>query len=126
MGVHIGENIVVGANSTVTKSLSVKGIYGGNPAKFLKGIVPLSKEERINKVESIISDYQEIAEYHNIRPSIKIEYPNVIVDDFIVNFETMEYSGTETIITDDFRDYIRKWGIRIYTKRPFVSNFIVD
>ena len=36
--VRINNNIVVGAGSVVTKNLLKRGIYAGNPAKFLKKI----------------------------------------------------------------------------------------
>jgi len=36
--VKINNNIVVGAGSVVTKNLLKRGIYAGNPAKFLKKI----------------------------------------------------------------------------------------
>jgi len=126
MGVEIGKNCVVGANSTVTKSILQTGIYGGTPAKFIKEITPLSEEEQIQKTEEIIDNYKRIAEYHDLKPVIEINFPDVRIDDFKVNFLTMEYSGQETIVTDDFRDYVRKWGIRIYTQRPFNSNFTFD
>ena len=34
--VKINNNIVIGAGSVVTKNLLVKGIYAGNPAKLIK------------------------------------------------------------------------------------------
>ena len=34
--VKISNNIVVGAGSVVTKNLSIKGIYAGNPAKLIR------------------------------------------------------------------------------------------
>jgi len=126
MGANIGAYCVVGANSTVTKSIMEKGIYGGTPAKFLKGITPLSESEQVHKTKEIVNNYKKIAAYHNLSPEIEINFPEVRVDDFKVNFQTMEYSGQETIVTDDFRDYVRKWGIRIYTHRPFISNFTFD
>ncbi|RLD54549.1 MAG: hypothetical protein DRI97_11325, partial [Bacteroidetes bacterium] len=126
MGVEIGENCVVGANSTVTRSILQKGIYGGTPAKFIKEITPLNEADQIKKTEEIIDNYRKIAEYHDLKPEIEINFPVVRIDDFEVNFLTMEYSGEETIVTDDFRDYVRKWGIRIYTRRPFISNFTFD
>jgi acetyltransferase-like isoleucine patch superfamily enzyme len=123
MGVDIADYCVVGAQSCVTKSLAIKGVYGGVPAKFIKEIVPLSGEEKVKKTHQIIEEYLKIARYHNLHPSISIEYPWVRIEDFRVNFETFEFEGDESITTDDFRDYVRKWGIRIYTQRPFLSNF---
>jgi acetyltransferase-like isoleucine patch superfamily enzyme len=126
MGVNIEKNCVIGANSTVTKSLLRTGIYVGSPVKFIKEISVLSLPQKIQKTKEIIEYYMKMARYHDLNPDIEISYPKVRVDDFVVNFETMEYSGKETNVTDDFRDYIRKWGIRIYTERPFESNFKFD
>jgi len=123
MGVEIADYCVIGAQSSVTKSLPSKGIYAGTPAKFIKEIIKPNEEHRLIKAEHIINEYKKIASYHNLAPSIQISYPWVEIENFRVNFETFDYEGTEDIITDDFRDYIRKWGIRIYTKRPFASHF---
>ena len=38
---------------------------------------------------------------------------------FTINVETKEYEGEENNITEDFRDYLRRYGIKIYTTRPF-------
>lgn len=37
-GVKISDNIVVGAGSVVTKDLMESGVYGGVPAKYIKGL----------------------------------------------------------------------------------------
>lgn len=126
MGIEIVDNCVIGAQSCVTKNILSKGIYAGSPAKFIKDIVKPTIEEKIKKTDLIIEEYKKIAAYHNLSPSIKVDYPWITVNDFRVNFETFEFDGTETAETDDFRDYIRKWGIRIYTKRPFISQFTFD
>ncbi len=126
MGVDIARNSVIGANSTVSKSITKTGIYGGTPAKFIKDIVPLTIDDKKAKLEEILIRYRKIAKYHDLNPQITADFPNVQVDDFIINVMTMKYSGVETIVTDDFRDYIRKWGIRIYTSRPFTSHFSFD
>lgn len=123
MGVEIVDKVVVGANSVVSKSLLRKGVYVGCPAKFIKKIIPLTKKQRIEKLREIINNYLPIARYHNIEQNIEVNYPIVTFKDFKINVETFEYQGQEDEETDDFRDYLRKWGIRIYTKRPFKSNF---
>ncbi|MFA7097834.1 MAG: acyltransferase [Gammaproteobacteria bacterium] len=121
MGVSIASQCVIGAQSVVTKSLKQKGIYAGSPAKFIRDIVPMNREKREEHIYMIVKKYLGIACYHGLNPEVNIEYPFIQLNDFRVNVETFEYSGTEDKETDDFRDYIRKWGIRIYTKRPFVS-----
>lgn len=124
MGVSIADYCVIGANSVVTKSILKKGIYAGNPARFIKDIVPLTLEERIKKTNEIIEvHYMPIAQYHGLNPKIKVDFPFIELNDFKFNVETFEYWGTEDEETDDLRDYIRKWGIRIYTERQFTSKF---
>jgi acetyltransferase-like isoleucine patch superfamily enzyme len=126
MGVSIADNAVIGANSVVTKSIDKKGIYAGSPARFIKDIIPLSRKERVEKTEEIIEKYKIIAKYHDLTPEINIEYPIVMINGFKIDVETFEYSGKESIESDDFRDYVRKWGIRIYTPRGFKSNFSIE
>ncbi|HNX01539.1 MAG TPA: acyltransferase [Candidatus Cloacimonadota bacterium] len=123
MGVEIADYCVVGAQSVVAKSLTQKGIYAGVPAKFIKEIKPLEPEEKVRKTQDIIDHYLPIAKYHELNPNIVLDYPYITVNDFRVNVETFEYSGIEDDVSDDFRDYVRKWGIRIYTERPFRSHF---
>lgn len=126
MGVQIADFVVVGANSVVIHDLSKKGIYVGRPAHFIKEIVPLTSGQRIKKLDEIIAGYLPIAEYHGIKPHIKVDYPYVEMNNFRFNVETFEYEGIEDVETDDLRDYIRKWGIRIYTDRVFRSKFSFD
>ena len=126
MGVSIADHSVIGASSVVTKSIPKKGIYAGSPARFLKDIIPMSPKDRILKLEEIINNYLPIASYHGLTPNIEIDYPMVHVNDFSFNVETFEYCGNESVESDDLRDYIRKWGIRIYTPRGFKSNFTFE
>jgi len=126
MGVSIADNAVIGANSVVTKNIDKKGIYAGSPARFIKDIHPLNREQRIEKIEEIVKKYLIIANYHDLTPEINIEYPFVMINGFKIDVETFEYSGKESIESDDFRDYVRKWGIRIYTPRGFRSNFSIE
>jgi acetyltransferase-like isoleucine patch superfamily enzyme len=121
MGVEIVDNVVIGAQSVVTNNLRIKGVYVGNPAKFIRGILPPTREERVTMLREIIDRYLPVARFHGIEPEISIEYPLIYFKEFCFNVETFEYLGEEDGETDDFRDYIRRWGIRIYTERPFRS-----
>ena len=122
MGVTIAKNIVIGACSVVTKNLTEpSGVYVGNPARFIKKVVPLSTAEKIKKVDYIIDEYKKITEHHNMSSFIEINYPVIAIDDCNFNVETSQFNGLENEYTDHFRDYIRKWGIRFYSNRPFKS-----
>jgi len=123
MGVEIADFSVIGAQSVVTKSITRKGIYAGSPAKFIKEIIPLTPDQKKQKLKEIIECYIPIANYHGITANISVNFPIVHMNNFVFNSETFEYWGKEDQETDDFRDYIRKWGIRIYTERGFISKF---
>jgi acetyltransferase-like isoleucine patch superfamily enzyme len=120
MGVTISKNIVVGANSTVSKSLlSNKSIYAGNPAKFIKPILEPSYEHKLKIFDDIIARYKFLVKENYI--SLKYKYPIVLLNDAIINVETKEIVGTQDETTDKFRDHIRRYGIKIYTERPFLG-----
>jgi acetyltransferase-like isoleucine patch superfamily enzyme len=119
-GVEIAKNIVIGSGSVVTKSLEKeKSIYAGVPAKFIKPILALKDESKRDLMFTICEKY-----YRDGRVSKPLfhEHPCFIyLGDFKINFLTFEYWGNENAQTDDFRDYLRRYGIRIYTERPFKS-----
>ena len=120
MGVTIAENIVIGSCSVVTKNLTeVSGIYVGNPARLIKKVVPLSTAEKIKKVDYIVNEYKKIAKSHNMSSLIEANYPIITINGCDFNVETLQFSGIEDEYTDHFRDYVRKWGLRYYTDRPF-------
>lgn len=125
MGISIADECVVGAQSVVSKSLTEKGIYAGSPARFIKPIAALKLHERVIKAEEIISNYLPIAKYHGIELNgkMRLVYPLLYFKEMVINLENFEYSGIEDDETDDIRDFLRKWGIRIYTKRSFKSKF---
>jgi len=121
-GVVIHKNAVIGAGSVVTKNIEGNTICAGNPARFIRKINPLSKEDKIQKLSEIIDEYKKIAEYHKIHPSIIVDYPIITFNNnCIFNVETLTFHGIEDEETDDFRDYMRRWGLRFYSDRPFKS-----
>lgn len=124
MGIHICKNIVIGAESIITKDLNNPGsIYAGNPARFLRKVIPLSQKERKDAVSNIIEEYRKIATYHGLDPLIRGNYPIILFNKCRFDVEKLEFSGNEDIETDDFRDYMRKWGLRFYSNRPFRSAY---
>lgn len=124
MGVNIGKMCVIGANSVVTKDTKPRHIYAGNPAKLIRRVTRADEFDDNRKksmLDHIIKEYKKIAEFHGIKPNIRIDYPVVIVNGCVFNVENLEFDGKEDEETDDFRDYVRKWGLRFYSKRPFKS-----
>ena len=125
MGTTIGKNVVIGANSVVTCNLEENSIYAGNPAKCIRKITPLDENSKRQKVDHIISKYKEIAKYHGINPTIIVEYPLITVNNCRFDIEKLTFNGNEDKETDDFRDYVRKWGFRFYSNRPFKSVWLM-
>ena len=121
--VTIEEGCVIGAQSVVSKDISEKGIYAGSPARKVGDIKPLTATQKENLLIEVLDEYMKIAPYHNIITSIRLEYPWVVMGGLHMNVETFDYVGIENEDTDDFRDFMRKFGIRIYTHRPFKSKF---
>jgi acetyltransferase-like isoleucine patch superfamily enzyme len=119
-GVTIGAQAVVGAQSVVTKDLEPRGIYAGSPAKLIK-YVDGPIQNKSEALLRIMDQYIPVAAYHGIYPLISCEYPIVHVNGCIFDVSTQTFKGTEDEATDDFRDYIRHWGIRFYSNRQFRS-----
>lgn len=121
--VSIAKGSVIGAQSVVSKPISEKGIYAGSPARKVGEIKPLTEEQKKNLLIQVLDEYMPIAQYHEVRTSIRLEYPWIVMGGLHMNAETFSYVGYENEDTDDFRDFLRKFGIRIYTHRPFKSKF---
>lgn len=123
-GVTIADNIVVGSHSTVTKSLlQSKGIYGGTPAKLIKTIEEPSESEKIAILEGIISDFKDLIRYYQIsRANISVEYPFIQINNLRINVRDFTYQGEHDELTDAFRDFARRYGIRIYVPHGFKFN----
>ena len=119
-GVEIASNTVIGANSTVTKSLLKEHvIYAGTPAKYIRDIVAPPLEERVDMVQEILDYYRQIGGPGRIT----FNYPLIAIDDAVIDVEKMTIVGRDSINSDKLRDLLRRYGIRVYseTGRPFVS-----
>jgi acetyltransferase-like isoleucine patch superfamily enzyme len=66
-GVEIGDEVVIGANSLVTKSLPSNVLAAGSPAKIIVEDYPkpISKEERNIVLENILSDFNNYLSFNS-------------------------------------------------------------
>jgi len=120
-GVTIKRNAVIGAGSVVTKDVEESHVVGGVPARTISILDEhkFSGTEKEQIVKSIIKEYIALLQFKGVSDiRIKLDYPNIYVDGGVFNVEDETYTiKNHTGITDDFRDFIRRKGIRFSGRR---------
>jgi acetyltransferase-like isoleucine patch superfamily enzyme len=123
--VVIGDNVVVAANSVVTKSLPSGCLAGGSPAKVIRNnCFPCkNKEKNIVKIEEIITEYNFLTAYKKIKVEIGFdkEHMLLVVNGRIFDLNTMKVDGELDEVQEDCRDFLRRQGIKFFTGLPFKS-----
>jgi acetyltransferase-like isoleucine patch superfamily enzyme len=122
-GVTIPPHSVIGAQSTVTKTLMIPHtIYAGNPAKEIRQLERPTMEQQNEFIWMVITEFSKLYKRQTGK-DVSIEfnaYPWLSLDGYFrVNLEEGTYAGDENEVTDAFRDFLRRYGVRVYTKRPF-------
>jgi acetyltransferase-like isoleucine patch superfamily enzyme len=122
--VTIADNTVIGSHSTVTKSLlDSKAIYAGSPAKLIKHITEPTLQEKQQLLESLIVDFKDLMTYYDVPEfTINAQYPYLLINQLSINVNDFSYTGEHDAITDAFRDFARRYGIRIYVPHGFKFN----
>jgi len=135
--VTIGNDVVIGINSIINRSLPDGCFAAGSPCKVIKeNVYPkeLSQGEKTNIVEGIIKDWIVLCEMKGITRTIKVRYEcgnfplesgkiflNQGYDETIYNIEERNIQGYMNDVAEDLRDYLRRRGIKIYTGELFRS-----
>ena len=135
--VTIGNDVVIGINSIINRSLPDGCFAAGSPCKVIKeNVYPkeLSQGEKTNIVEGIIKDWIVLCEMKGITRTIKVRYEcgnfplesgkiflNQGYDETIYNIEERNIQGHMNDVAEDLRDYLRRRGIKIYTGELFRS-----
>jgi len=128
--VTIGNDVVIGINSIINRSLPDGCFAAGSPCKVIKeNVYPkkLSQDEKTNIVEGIIKDWLILCEMKGITRTIKIRYKSEKIflnqgyDETIYNIEERNIQGNMNDVAEDLRDYLRRRGIKIYTGELFRS-----
>ena len=133
-GVSLGNYTTVGANSTVTHDFPGDCIIGGSPAQFIgpnKREEEMLPEERQLTINTIILDYLNQLRDKIDVGSVHVSYDNSLLAEgelilhrpsgkFHISLRDYSWLGVEDEISDDFRDFLRHYGIRVCS-RPFKS-----
>lgn len=114
-GVTIGKDCLIGTGSVVTSGdYQGRFIYGGNPARAIKMIVPLSDGYKIVKYHWVLDQFPGRAALERRYPGVK--YRGMVFD---LSTGVIPPGAEEDEFTDDFRWHLFRHGFRFYTKRPF-------
>jgi len=128
--VTVGDNVVVGTNSLVNKSLPDGCLAAGIPCKVIKeNIYPkkMSEEQITNMIRDILSDWMKLLNSKGVTRTVRVRYENEKIYLNQSNFETIYNIEERTIdgytndVSEDLRDYLRRRGVKIYADRFFKS-----
>jgi acetyltransferase-like isoleucine patch superfamily enzyme len=122
---RIGNNVVIGTNSLINKDLPDGCLAGGIPVKILRENVYPSEDASRNAqlVRQVLHDYAELATYKDLHADLHYDEVKQTISCNAVVFDltTLKAHGTLTRTEEDFRDYLRRRGIKFYTGKPFAS-----
>ena len=124
-GVHISDDTVIGAGSVVTKSiLRHNTVYAGVPARQISKITEPTNYSQNHMMDSIVHDWNSMLEqYYDVDNYHVTRDGNIVIcDGLSLNLKTRECSGKHSEVTDAFRDFLRRYGIRIFHERGFSFN----
>ena len=132
--VEIGDNVVIGIGSIVNRNISSGSLAMGSPCKVIKeNYYPkdLDKNRLEKIVWNIIEDWCKLKDSKNItnvsfeydkdRNSITLKQGNTEIWYTYYNVKVKTMVGLSNEVSEDFRDYLRRRGIKIYTDREFKS-----
>ncbi len=122
---RIGNNVVIGTNTLINKDLPDGCLAGGIPVRVLKeNIYPSQDAARnANLVRQVLHDYAELAAYKDLLIELNYDEDKNLIrcNEVVFNLDTLKTQGTFTRTEEDFRDYLRRRGIKFFTGKPFSS-----
>ena len=129
-GVNIGNNIVILNNSVVNRNIPDGSLCGGIPIKIIKKNyfpIKLSQSDIDKIVNKAIQEYKQLLKLKDFDVAIKYEKNQISFkikgegEEIIFDLNKRKISGIENKYSEDFRDFLRSRGIKIFTDKPFDS-----
>lgn len=125
-GVKIGNDIVIGANSVVNKDLPSGSLCAGIPVKVLReNFYPkiLNQKEKSVIILDALSEYEKLVAFKNLEFTYQFDSEKLVLNTKNVhfNFNSMIASGELSDVEEDFRDFLRRRGIKFFTGKLFKS-----
>ncbi len=133
--VTIGNNVVIGINSIINRSLPDGCFAAGSPCKVIKeNVYPkdVSDDELAKMVRGILNDWITLIQrklegfeppeistnYYKKTRKIKLTLNG---EETIYNIRERTIEGGDSDIVEDLRDYLRRRGIKFFTDKGFRS-----
>lgn len=124
-GVTIGDDVIIGNHSLVNRDIPKGAFVAGVPVKVIKeNAIPkeLSETQKAEILSIIVMDYtNEIMGYKGISANISQDGLKVKFNEVVFDCESMEIVGELDDLSEDFRDHLRRNGIKFFTDSPFRS-----
>lgn len=127
-GSRIGDNVIIANHSLINRDIPSGCFAGGIPVKIIKANVyppKITSEEQENLLRRLREEWLSMlgwkgttfdSKYLNCIGNLKIKYKDTIFD-----CNSMRVIGYLDTLGEDFRDYLRRNGIKFYTGKPFKS-----
>ncbi len=124
-GVTIGDNVIIGNHSLVNRDIPTGAFVAGVPVKVIKeDAIPkqLSDGQKADILSSIVREYTDsIMGYKGISANIRQDGLRVKFNEVVFDCELMEIVGELDDLSEDFRDHLRRNGIKFFIEFPFRS-----
>jgi len=124
-GRTIGSNVVIGMHALINKNLPDGCLAGGVPVKIIReNLYPnqdASRDEAL--IATILAAYAELADYKSLAITTRYNADARIIHCNGAQFhlDRLELTGEVTTEVEDFRDFLRRRGIKFFTGQPFRS-----
>lgn len=122
---RIGNHVVIGTNSLINKDLPDGCLAAGIPVRILKeNQYPRPDPARNEQlVRQVLADYAALAAYKNLAVTLAYDAPagRVRCNGVVFDLNTLKTEGEWSAVEEDFRDYLRRRGIKFFTGQAFRS-----
>jgi acetyltransferase-like isoleucine patch superfamily enzyme len=123
--VKIGNNVVIGVNSLINKNLPDGCFAAGMPVKIIRENAYPNRDPKANaaKIKDIFEEYSKLAAYKGIHADLQYDEATetIYCNARAFNTQTMMVDGALDEVQEDFRDFLRRRGVKFFTGLPFKS-----
>jgi acetyltransferase-like isoleucine patch superfamily enzyme len=121
--VTVGSNVVIGINSLVNMNIPDGCFAAGIPIRIInENCYPKVDDDALERqIRGVIQDYEQLCHYKAISVDISYmpEQHIILCNGKSFDLKTMEFSDKLSEEEEDFRDYLRRRGVKFFGSRPF-------